>query len=56
MSTDVTLADLIAEIATECGPTLRDECTAAEAAEVIRKHFAVIPLTIPTSTSDRATT
>lgn len=56
MSTNVTLAELIAEMATECGPTLRDECTAAEAAAVIRKHFAVIPLTIPSPTSDLATT
>lgn len=56
MRADITLAELIAEMATECGPTLRDECTAAEAAAVIRKHFAVIPLTIPTPTNDLATT
>ncbi len=43
MRTQWTLPELLQEIATECGPTLRNEDIAAAAAAVIRNYFAVMP-------------
>lgn len=48
MSYRPTLSELLQQIATECGPTLRNEDMSAAAAEVIRNYFAVLPRTIAT--------
>ncbi|WP_167735532.1 hypothetical protein [Rhodococcus sp. 1R11] len=50
MSTRWTLPELLQQIATECGPTLRNEDMAAAAAEVIRNYFAVMPRQIDKAT------
>lgn len=49
MSAGPTLAEVIQVLATECGPTLRHEDVAEEAATMIRAMFAVLPRRIERS-------